>query len=115
MKTEFDKECKDFFRDRRRWKSDFDVATERANSNYGQIESIINNCLTQNNFNTQSIKLLLDSQMIAQLIEKQDNEDKKQIGIFGTKTNRQILNHGANERLTSFQNLNDKHHINLDE
>jgi len=36
--------------------------------------------------------MILDAQMITQLIDKQDIEDKKQIGLFGLQTGPQMLN-----------------------
>ena len=37
------------------------------------------------------MKHLCDAQMIAQLCEKQDVEDKKQIGVFGIKKNEEVV------------------------
>jgi len=36
--------------------------------------------------------MILDAQMISQLMERQDTEDKKQIGLFGMRTGKQIMN-----------------------
>lgn len=36
--------------------------------------------------------MIVDAQMISQLVERQDLEDKKQIGLFGSKTPAQIVN-----------------------
>ena len=70
MKETFDREYKDFCKDRKRWKSEFDAATQRANSSFNKIETLLNNCLNQNSINTQTLKLVLDAQMISQLVEK---------------------------------------------
>jgi hypothetical protein len=34
MKETFDREYKDFCKDRKRWKSEFDAATQRANNSF---------------------------------------------------------------------------------
>jgi hypothetical protein len=35
--------------------------------------------------------MVVDAQMIAQLCETQDLEDKKQIGVFGMRTNKELV------------------------
>jgi len=72
----FKRDYEEFVRDRRRWKSDFDVATHKAYSSFDYIEEMLNGCLAQNKVNIQAIKMLLDVQMIAQICERQDVEDK---------------------------------------
>jgi len=44
LKTMFDRDYKEFVRDRRRWKSDFDQATKRAINNFTMIEDLLNSC-----------------------------------------------------------------------
>lgn len=56
------------------------------------MEEMVKNCLSQQGANIVAIKMLLDALMIGQLCEKQDIEDKKQIGIFGMRSNTQLLN-----------------------
>ena len=65
IKTQFDQEYKDFFRERRRWKSDFDQASKRATTNFNQIENLIADCVSQNDANTQTLKLVIEAQMIS--------------------------------------------------
>lgn len=79
----FDKDYKEFVRDRKRWKSDFDQAQNRAVNNFAQIEGLLTSCTSQNEINTKLLKMVIDAQMIAQLLERQEMEDKKQIGLFG--------------------------------
>ena len=67
MKELFDRDYKEFVRDRKRWKSDFDRASTKAVNNFNNIENLLNNCLTQNKTNTQVLKQMLDAMMIAQL------------------------------------------------
>jgi hypothetical protein len=83
LNTLFQRDYIEFVRDRRRWKSDFDAATARAANNLTQIKDVIADCLSQNELCFQITKMILDAQMITHLIDKQDTEDKKQIGLFG--------------------------------
>lgn len=52
MKDEFETEYKDFFKERRRWKGDFEVAITRATSGFDQLDSALNKCMTQGEKNT---------------------------------------------------------------
>ena len=45
-----------------------------------------------------AFKMVMDALMIGQLCERRDFEDRKQIGIFGLKENKKILNPMANYR-----------------
>ena len=65
MKEEFETEFKEFFKERRRWKGDFEVAINRATNGIDQFNSSLDNCLAQSEANTETVKLLLDSQMIS--------------------------------------------------
>ena len=91
LKMLFEKDYKEFIRDRKRWKSDFDQAQNRAVNNFAQIEGLLTSCTSQNETNTKLLKMVIDAQMIAQLLERQDLEDKKQIGLFGKQTATQIV------------------------
>lgn len=64
LQTLFEKDYKEFVRDRKRWKSDFDQATNRAKNNFAQIEGLLNNCLGQNETNSKLVKMIIDTMMI---------------------------------------------------
>ncbi len=69
LNTLFERDYKEFVRDRRRWKSDFDAATVRAANNLAQIKDVIAECLSQNEVCFQITKMILDAQMITHLID----------------------------------------------
>ena len=54
----------------------------------------VNSCLK---FNSKILQLILEDSMINQLIQEQEIEDRKQIGLFGMKKNSEIMgvNQGA--------------------
>lgn len=81
-------------RDRRRWKSDFDNAASKAKTNVTDIEELVQKCVEQNSMITKAIKMVVDAQMIAQLVESQEQLDKKQIGVFGMKKAKEIVKIG---------------------
>jgi hypothetical protein len=78
-------------RDRKRWKTEFDLATLLAAKNVSEVSNLMNGVLEQNSINTHMVKMVLDILMISQLLEKQETIDKKQIGMFGLKNHREIL------------------------
>ena len=43
------------------------------------------------------MKMILDAMMIQQLCDKQDVEDRKQIGLFGLKANSEIAHGGSTQ------------------
>lgn len=92
IKELFDRDYQEFVRDRKRWKSDFASASNKATSNFQQIQGLLNQCIEQEQVNTQALKLVVDAQMIEQLCEQQDIVDKKQIGLFGMRTQKQVTN-----------------------
>jgi hypothetical protein len=65
LKTLFDRDYVEFVRDRKRWKSEFDLATNKAMSNFEKFEGLLNNCMSQNKVNTKALKMVVDTQMIA--------------------------------------------------
>lgn len=77
LQTLFDRDYKEFVRDRKRWKTDFDNAQKQAVTNVQEINESIRKCVQHNAVNTKIMKHLCDAHMIAQLCEKQDVEDKK--------------------------------------
>ena len=85
LQTLFARDYQEFVRERRRWKSDFDNAAKRAQDNVSQIQTLLTQCLNQNDTNTKVCKMLLDAMMISQLCERQDVEDRKKIGVFGMR------------------------------
>ena len=60
----FNRDYNEFVRDRKRWKSDFDQAINRAIKTHEDLEIILQNCLHQNEINTKCTKMLLDAEMI---------------------------------------------------
>jgi hypothetical protein len=45
LKILFERDYAEFVRDRKRWKSEFDIATNKAMSNFDKIEGLLTNCL----------------------------------------------------------------------
>jgi hypothetical protein len=45
MKAEFETEFKEFFKERRRWKGDFEVAIQKATSGVDQISDVLDSCM----------------------------------------------------------------------
>jgi hypothetical protein len=45
LKVLFETDYAEFVRDRKRWKSEFDIATNKALSNFDKIEGLLTNCL----------------------------------------------------------------------
>ena len=57
----FEKDYKEFVRDRRRWKSDFDQASTKAQNNFNSIQGALYNCIRQNELNTAALKLVVEA------------------------------------------------------
>ena len=87
LQIQFQTDYIEFVKDRKRWKSDFDIATQHARSNFDQIAGLLTDCSSQNEMNTKVLKEVIDALMIAQLCERQDFEDKKSLGLFGAGKN----------------------------
>lgn len=68
IERKYEAEYQSFFKERKKWKSDFGAATEKAVNNFKQIEGIVTRCLTENATNTKALKMVLDATMIDQLI-----------------------------------------------
>lgn len=60
----FKRDYIEFVRDRKRWKSDFDMAISSAQNNFNQIEALYDKTTEQNEKNMRALKLLMDAQMI---------------------------------------------------
>ena len=82
MAERIGQEYKDFANNRKRWKSDFALATDKAIQNMEKIRSMLSGCENQNNINTRAIKMMLDAQMIEQIVQRQDIEDRKRILVL---------------------------------
>ena len=77
VQRRYETEYQSFFTERKRWKSDFQAASDKAVNNFNQIESLMTQTLTENSVNTNALKMVLDAIMIDQLIARQDIEDRK--------------------------------------
>lgn len=84
----FDTDYQEFIRERKRWRSDFEQASQKANDNARQIEQLMHQITGQNQMVMESLKVVLDAEMIGHLIQKQDFFDKKHINLYGRKEDR---------------------------
>lgn len=73
----FKSDYSEHVKDKRRWKSDFDRATATANKHFATLEELIQSNKQRMEYNQLAIKHILDAQMIAQLCEAQELQDKK--------------------------------------
>jgi hypothetical protein len=64
MQRKFDCDYQEFLRERKRWKSDFKTAAERAVNNFKSIEGLLTQTLSENAVNTSALKMVLDAVMI---------------------------------------------------
>jgi hypothetical protein len=60
----FQRDYKEFVRDRKRWKSDFDIATANAINNFNQIENLYDRTTAQNEKSLKALQMIMDAQMI---------------------------------------------------
>ena len=56
LQTMFKRDYDEFIRDRRRWKTDFDVAIKKSQNNHDSTKEILENCLEQNRINCTAVK-----------------------------------------------------------
>ena len=63
-----EQEYKDFTNNRKRWKSDFSLATTKATQMMTDVSQTLKSTSVNSSTNSAAIKMLLDSQMIEQLI-----------------------------------------------
>ena len=68
MADKIDQEYREFARNRKRWKSEFGLATDKADTLMATLRRSLDTCMGQNQHNTAAIKMLLDTQMIEHLI-----------------------------------------------
>ena len=61
LREKIDEEYREFARNRKRWKSEFGLATEKADAYMEALKQTLESCLGQNQANSNAIKLLLDS------------------------------------------------------
>jgi len=85
LERRYEAEYVSFFKERKKWKSDFQTATEKAVNNFQSIEDIVARTLSENATNTKALKMVLDAIMIDQLILRQDVEDRKDMTVMGIK------------------------------
>ena len=55
------------------------------------IKAMLHGCENQNEVNTRAIKYMLDAQMIEQLVQRQDVEDRKQLLVLAMKKDKELL------------------------
>ena len=91
MASRIEQEYKDFANNRKRWKADFQLAQNRAVQNTDAIKAMLHGCENQNEVNTRAIKYMLDAQMIEQLVQRQDVEDRKQLLVLAMKKDKDLL------------------------
>ena len=77
------REYADFSRNRSRLKTEYNMATNKTHDQFAGIEDLLNSVAHQNDYNTLAIKKMLDAQMIDQLIQRQDVEDRKRLLMLG--------------------------------
>jgi len=92
LEAQFKSDYAKFVVERRRWKGDFDRATRHAHDNYTEIEDLLMETTRKSQFNSNIMKMVLDTLMIDQLIQRQDVEDRRKIGLFGQRDARAKLN-----------------------
>ena len=61
LRDKIDEEYREFAKNRKRWKSEFGLATEKADEYMATLKKTLESCLSQNKSNTRAIKLLLDT------------------------------------------------------
>ena len=61
LKLMFETDYKHFVQERMRWKSDFDRASQKALTNFQQIEDSLTACLNTNELNCKTLKLVLEA------------------------------------------------------
>jgi AAA15 family ATPase/GTPase len=86
MAMRYEAEYQEFFRERKRWKSDFKTASDKAVSNFNSINGALQQTLKENAINSNAVKFMLDAVMIDQLIFRQDIQDRKSITAMGLKS-----------------------------
>ena len=64
MQRKFDADYQEFLKERKRWKSDFKTAADRAVNNFKTIEGLLTQTLGENAVNTSSLKMILDAVML---------------------------------------------------
>jgi hypothetical protein len=109
IERKYEAEYTAFFKERKKWKSDFKTATEKAVNNFNAIEDIIKRTLNENATNTNALKLVLDAIMIDQLIFRQDVEDRKEISVMGIKQSEEQKQSGHARKASTSPT-----HINVD-
>lgn len=61
LRDQFDSDYIEFIRDKKRWKSDFDQAASKANTNFKAIEEIVKNCLIEQQTCLKVLKMINDA------------------------------------------------------
>ena len=70
LSDKIDEEYREFARNRKRWKSEFGLATDKADAYMAALKQTLEENIISSKANKAAIKLLLDSQMIDHLIQK---------------------------------------------
>ena len=84
MQEKIAEEYKEFCKNRMKLKGDFAVQYEKMSKKIYENHDKIDNCLEQNEINTNAIKMILDAQMIDHLMQRQDVEDRKNLLMIAT-------------------------------
>ena len=85
MQNKLKEDHANFMANRQRWKTDFSMASQRADTAFKKIDTTLKECQDHNESNLQAIKMVLDATMINHLIMKQDIEDRKNLLMLGSK------------------------------
>ena len=91
MMDRMKKEYADFILARKRWKSDFQNASKENKMHLQKVRDMVNGVENQNIVNTRAIKMMLYAQMIEQLVQRQETEDRKQLLVMASKTNKELM------------------------
>ena len=69
---------------------------------------MVNGVENQNIVNTRAIKMMLYAQMIEQLVQRQETEDRKQLLVMASKTNKELMSTdgGVHAREINGPNIN---------
>ena len=91
MTARMEQEYKDFVQARKRWKSDFQTADKKNQEHIERVHAMIGGCENQNEINTRAVKMILDAQMIEQLVQRQDIEDRKHLLLMAQKNHKDLM------------------------
>ena len=79
MQAKIGEEYLEFCKNRKNLKSEFSLIHDKMFKKIHESSDKIEDCVEQNEVNTNAIKMILDAQMIEHLMQRQDVEDRKNI------------------------------------